>query len=70
MSEQGHSDQETGEGVTDPNTPDSSSLTATPPEQNDPKPKSPDEDPQGEAREGGTPTHAKGSVEEDEDEDN
>ena len=73
MSEQGRTDQETGAPPPDPATPSQSSeLPEGAGDQGQAQPKSPDEDPQGEAREGGGPTHAKGSVggEEDEDEDN
>ena len=75
MSEQGHSDQESGEGPVDPGTPTTSSGTAQPAEQqgeqsSEGKPMSPDQtDPN---REGGgyEKVAQPGSVEEDEDEDN
>lgn len=62
------SDQETGPPPPDPNDPAQSSETAVPAPDPENQPKSPDEDPGDEAREGGTPTHAKGE-EPDEDED-
>lgn len=67
-------DQETGAPPPDPNTPAQSSEVHTEAQQQgQSQPKSPDEDPGDEAREGGTATHPRreqGSVEEDEDEDN
>ena len=62
------SDQETGAPPPDPNTPSQTSETAMPAEdQGKQQPKSPDEDPGNEAREGGTETHPRsGSSDEDE----
>jgi hypothetical protein len=52
------SDQETGAPPPDPNTPAQTSETAVPAEDaGKTPPKSPDEDPGDEAREGGTETH-------------
>lgn len=52
------SDQETGEGPVDPSTPESSSEVPADEQQGEQQiPKSPDEDPGDEAREGGTETH-------------
>lgn len=66
MSEQGHSDQETGEGPVDPGTPATSSETAQPAQQMEGQPKSPDEE-SDEPREGGGYEKQGGSVEENED---
>ena len=55
------SDQTTGGGPVDPDTPAGSSETAEPAPEPQEQPKSPDEE-SDEAREGGTPTHAKGET--------